>query len=254
MATSTGCKPSPPTQNVVVDYEKIHATGDQAVYSADTGLIQLTGQPTWRIEDREGSGDVLVFDRTNGVLHANGHARLEMPAQRMGSSYFLSQSASNSATSLPSTNHFVEILCANYELRTNLAVFRDQVKVTDRLGDELRGEMTCGLMTLTFTGTNELQKMVAEHQVVIAQTNQQFTAEKAEYTGADGLLSLDGNPAWRAGTREGQGRFDAGETGAGGNAGAGKRLHALARRRNWAGPLSPPLGTPGRGKSQARNQ
>jgi lipopolysaccharide export system protein LptA len=103
------------------------------------------------------------------------------------------------------TNHFVEILCANYELRTNLTVFRDQVKVTDRLGDEVRGEMSCGLMTLTFTGTNELQKMVAEHRVVITQTNGQFTAETAEYTGADGLLSLDGNPVWRAGTREGKG-------------------------------------------------
>jgi lipopolysaccharide export system protein LptA len=128
-----------------------------------------------------------------------------MPAQSMGPSYFLSQSSSNSASSLPPTNHFVEILCANYELRTNLAVFRDQVKVTDRLGDELRGEMSCGLMTLTFTGTNELQKMVAEHQVVIAQEDKQFTAETAEYTGADGLLNLDGHPAWRAGTREGKG-------------------------------------------------
>jgi lipopolysaccharide export system protein LptA len=192
-------------QNVIADYEKIHATGDRALYSADTGLVQLTGQPTWRVEDRSGSGDVLVLDRTNQVLQANGHGRLEMPAQSMGPSYFLSQASSNSATPLMPTNHFVEILCANYVLRTNLAVFRDQVKVTDRLGDELRGEMSCGLMTLTFTGTNELQKMVAEHQVVITQTNGQFTAETAEYTGADGLLSLDGNPAWRAGTREGKG-------------------------------------------------
>ncbi len=192
-------------QNVIVDYEKIHATADRATYAADTDLIRLTGQATWRIEDREGSGDELVFDRTNRVLQANGHARLKMPAQSMGASYFLSQSLSNSAASLPPTNQFVEILCANYVLRTNLAVFRDQVKVNDRLGDELRGEMTCGLMTLTFTGTNELQKMVAEHQVVIAQSNQQFTAETAEYTAADGLLNLAGNPAWRSGTREGKG-------------------------------------------------
>lgn len=192
-------------QNVIADYEKIHATGDRASYSADTELLRLTGQPTWRIGDRDGSGDELVFDHTNQVLHANGHARLTMPAQSMGPSYFLSQSNSNSATLLAPTNHFVEILCANYQVRTNLAVFRDQVKVTDRLSDEVRGEMSCGLMTLTFTGTNELQKMVAEHQVVITQTNGQFTAETAEYTGADGLLSLDGNPAWRAGTREGKG-------------------------------------------------
>src|ERR1019366_10183939 len=47
--------------------------------------------------------------------------------------------------------------------------------------------------------------MLAEHQVFIAPTNGQFTAETAEYAGADGLLSRDGNPAWRAGTREGKG-------------------------------------------------
>lgn len=192
-------------QNVIVDYEKIHATGDRVSYSADTGLVHLTGRPTLRVEDREGSGDELVFDRTNRVLQAIGHARLRMPARGMGASYFLSQSSSNSATSLPPTNQFVEILCANYELRTNLAVFRDEVKVSDRLGDELRGEMSCGLMTLTFTGTNELQKMVAEHQVVIAQDDKRFTAETAEYTGATGFLDLIGNPAWRAGTREGTG-------------------------------------------------
>ena len=36
-------------------------------------------------------------------------------------------------------------------------------------------------------------------------TNGQFTAETAEYTAADGLMNLAGNPAWRAGTREGKG-------------------------------------------------
>jgi len=190
---------------VIADYEKIHATGDRAFYTTETDVIRLNGQPTWRIEDREGSGDELVFERTNQVLHANGKARLKMLAQGLGSTYFLSQPSSNTVTPPALTNHFVEVLCANYQLRTNLAVFRDQVRVHDLLGDELRGQMSCGVMTLTFTGTNQLQKMVAEHQVIISQTNGQFTAETAEYTGADGLLTLDGNPTWRSGTREGKG-------------------------------------------------
>ena len=194
-------------QNVIVDYEKIHATGEQAFYSADTGLIQLAGppEPTWRIEDREGSGDKLVYDRTNGIFRASGHARLKMHDQSMGVSGFLSRHESASVTALPPTNQFVEILCDDYEIRTNLAVFRNQVRVSDRLGDELRGEMSCSLMTLTFSGTNELQKMVAERQVVIAQADRQFTADTAEYTGTNGLLELTGNPAWRAGPRTGKG-------------------------------------------------
>jgi len=192
-------------QDVIVDYEKIHATGDRMTYSADTGLIHSSGQPTFRIEDREGSGDELVFDQTNRIFKASGHARLKIPSQSIGASSFFSRSGSNSPTALPPTNQFSEILCSNYELRTNLAVFRDEVKVSDRLGAALRGEMTCGLLTVTFTGTNEFQKMLAEHQVVIAQSNNQFTADSAEYTGTNGLLDLIGNPAWRAGTREGKG-------------------------------------------------
>ncbi len=194
-------------ENVIVDYEKIHATGQRALYSADTDLIQLTGPPvpTWRVEDREGSGDELVFDRTNRIFRANGHARLEMPARSMGGSAFLAAPAAASAPAPALTNESVEILCDRYELRTNIAVFRDQVHVNDRVGDQLRGEMRCGLMTLTFTGTNELQKMVAERHVLIAQADRQFTADTAEYTGASGLLDLIGSPTWRDGTREGKG-------------------------------------------------
>jgi lipopolysaccharide export system protein LptA len=65
--------------------------------------------------------------------------------------------------------------------------------------------MSCGLMTLTLAGTNELQKMVAEHRVVIGQGDKQFTAEKAEYTGTNSLLELTESPTWRAGAREGKG-------------------------------------------------
>ncbi|MCX6922101.1 MAG: hypothetical protein NT154_02605 [Verrucomicrobia bacterium] len=192
-------------QNVIIDYEKIHATAGQAYYTADKGLVQLTNEPAWRMEQRDGNGDELVFDQTNKVFRANGHARLKMPAQSMGASGFLSQPGRNATNTVAATNHFVEVLCDNYELRTNLAVFRQDVKVTDRLGDRLKGEMSCGVMTLTISGTNELQKMVAEHKVVIGQEDKQFTGEHAEYTGTNGMLDLTGNPGWRAGLREGSG-------------------------------------------------
>ena len=84
-------------QNVVVDYvtsahERIQATGERAFYSADTDLVQMTGQPTWRVGQRDGSGDELIFDRTNNIFRANGHASLKMPAQGLGSSGLLSRS------------------------------------------------------------------------------------------------------------------------------------------------------------------
>lgn len=192
-------------ERVVVDYEKVHATGEWAFYSADTDLIQLKGQPTWRIEQQEGSASELVFDRTNRVFRANGQARLQMPAAGMGAVSFLSRPGSASADSLPPTNQFVEVRCDSYELRTNVAVFRDQVRVSDRLGDQQQGQMTCGLMTLTFAGTNELERLVAQQDVVISQADRRFTADKADYTASDSLLELTGNPAWQAGPREGKG-------------------------------------------------
>ena len=194
-------------QNVIIDYEKIHATGERAAYTADTGLIRLTGppMPTWRIEEKDGGADELVFDRTNRVFNATGHARLKMPAQNMGASGLLAQPEAASAASFPPTNQFVDIECDNYVLRTNLAVFRDQVHVSERLGDQLQGEMRCHLMTLTFTDTNEFQKMVAEQQVVITREDKRFDADRAEYNGTNNLMDLTGNPAWRAGPRNGKG-------------------------------------------------
>jgi lipopolysaccharide export system protein LptA len=194
-------------QNVIIDYETIHATGERAFYSADTGLVQLTGppMPTWRMEEKEGSGDELVFDRTNRVFNVKGHARLKMPTQNMGASGFLARPEVTPAASTPPTNQFVDVQCDNYVLRTNLAVFHDQVHVSERLGDQLQGEMNCRLMTLTFTGTNEFQKMVAEQQVVITREDKRFDAERAEYNGTNNLLDLTDNPAWRAGPRNGKG-------------------------------------------------
>jgi len=190
---------------VVVDYEKIRATGEQAFYSADTGLVQLTGQPTWRMEAREGSGDELEFDRTNRVFRAIGHARLRMPAAGMGAAGLLSAPGSMTASAPPPTNQVIEIRCDNYELRTNVAVFREQVRVTQRVGDEVQGQMTCGLLTLTMAGTNELDRMVAEQDAVIAQADRRFTARKAEYTATNHMLDLIGDPAWRDGARDGKG-------------------------------------------------
>jgi lipopolysaccharide export system protein LptA len=198
------------TQNVKVDYvtaehEQIQATGERAVYSADKDVVEMSGKPTWRAGQRDGNGDELVFDRTNNIFRAIGHSRLRMPAQNMGSSGLFAHTNSAAVKAGTLTNQFVEVTCDNYELRTNLAFFRKQVRVCDRLGDELRGQMTCGQLALTFAGTNELQKMVAEQQVLIEQEDRKFTADKADYTGTNTVLELTGDPRWQAGPREGKG-------------------------------------------------
>jgi lipopolysaccharide export system protein LptA len=192
-------------EQVVVDYDQVHAAGDWAYYSEDTGLVQLKGQPSWRMGEREGSGDDIIFDRTNRVLRATGHARLQMPAAGMGGATLFATPDGARTNSTALTNDLVEVLCDNYVLQTNLAVFRKDVRVVERRGEDVQGQMTCGLMTLTFLGTNQLDKLIAEPDVVISQADRQFTAARAELHGTNALLDLTGNPVWRAGLREGKG-------------------------------------------------
>jgi len=191
--------------NVVMEYEKIQATGERAVYATDTELARITGHPTWRAEQGEGRGDELIIDRTEKTFLANGQAYFKMPARSTGPSTFLARPNPGGTNRPPATNEFVEILSDNYEFRTNVAYFREEVRVTDRAGDELKGKMSCHNMTLFYSGTNELQQMVAEDKVIIEQGDQGLSAGKAVYDGTNGILELTENPSWRAGVREGKG-------------------------------------------------
>jgi lipopolysaccharide export system protein LptA len=224
--------------NIILHYEKIHATGQRATYTVDTEQVLLTGQPTWRVEPQEGRGDELLLDRTNGVFRATGQAWLKMPARGPSTFAFLPLAASPLPTSPPTTNQFLEIQSEAYEFRTNSAVFHNQVRVIEWRGDQAQGKLSCdqltlafvgtnelqqmvaenqvvveqaanrlncGRLTLTFAGTNELQRMVAQQAVVIEQATNRFTAGEAVYAATNGLLELTENPTWRSGTREGKG-------------------------------------------------
>ncbi|HWH72188.1 MAG TPA: LptA/OstA family protein, partial [Candidatus Sulfotelmatobacter sp.] len=191
--------------NVVITYSGVQATGERAVYAPDTGLLRLTGHPTWRAEQREGRGNELVIDRTNRIFRALGQAWLKMPGKSLGEAGFLPEQTSKASRSVPATNHFVEIFSDDYEFRTNTAVFRERVRASERLGTAVKNKISCKLLTVNFTGTNQLQELVAEQQVVIEQEDKRFTAKKAVYAGTNGILNLTGNPTWRAGQREGKG-------------------------------------------------
>jgi lipopolysaccharide export system protein LptA len=202
-------------QNVILDYEELQARqdvqvkGDRANYATDTGLARITGHPTWRTEQRDGGGEELIVDRTNRLLRALGEAYLNLAGQGLGGVDFLPRRSSAPAGALSATNRSVEIRCDNYDLRselgTNTAIFRRDVRVTERTGDQLRAKLNCGLMRATFAGTNELQRMVAEENVIIEQGDEQFTGGGAIYNGAESVLELTDQPAWRAGLREGKG-------------------------------------------------
>jgi len=192
-------------ENVVVRSGDLRAQGQQVTYVPDTGLIRVTGQPAWQAAQREGRGDELEIDRTNQIFRATGHAWLKLSGLSSGSSGFLPNAAPAASRSGPATNQTVEIESESYEIRTNLAAFRNLVRVTQRVGDQQQGQLTCSRLTATFLGTNQMDRLVAEEAVVFQQDLKRFTADRAVYTGTNGILELTGNPVWQDGPRQGKG-------------------------------------------------
>jgi len=196
--------------NVVIDYTNataLHATGQRAVYSASTGLMHLTGKPVWRADQRQGRGDELIIDRTNRIFQALGNAWLKMPGQNADAFSFLSSSNQLAAGTSGPTNRSIEVWSQSYEFRTNWALFKDHVQLKEFIGDQPRGNLSCDRMTAAFAGSNQLQTLVAETNVVFVGETNRMTGGRAVYTATNGWMDLTDHPAWKSGEREGKGRL-----------------------------------------------
>ncbi len=194
--------------NVALDYtnaNRLHATGERAVYTSGTGLITVTGQPAWESEQREGTAEEIIIDRTNRIFLANGNAVLRVPGQGVAAFGFLSSSNAANRNSGGTSNHLVEIRSERYRFETNRAVFRNQVRVTDRVAGQARGTMDCSLLTATFAGSNQLDSFVAQTNVVIAHDDARLHGALAVYTASNSILEVTGDPGWEAGLRQGRG-------------------------------------------------
>jgi lipopolysaccharide export system protein LptA len=205
--------------NVVVDYHGLHATGAQLTYATDTGLIRITNKARWKEGGKDkpyGSGDELVIDRTNQVFYVNGHAFIHLPSQTMDESGFLSYSNAPVAKSTNSLNRSIEIMSGNYEIHTNWANFRDGVRLDELVGTitnrgkmTSRGHMTSRTMLVTFIGTNQLDTLTADKNVVIEEgtdpDKKRFTGGHAVYTHTNTTLEITQQPRWQAGLKHGKG-------------------------------------------------
>ena len=196
-------------QHVILDYtneeHRVHATGGQALYSLATGLLEVTQHPVWQTDLRQGGGDKVLLDRTNEIFQALGRAWLRMQVPAKGGAGFLPQVDLLATNSSAPVNQVVEIHSDDYEFRTNSAVFSRHVHLVQHAGTRPEGTLDCERLSVAFTGSNQVQRMVAERGVVLAQEDKAFTGSRAVYTPTNGWLELTGHPAWRAGLRRGKG-------------------------------------------------
>ncbi len=188
-------------RDVVVNYSGARAVGQKGVYSVSTGIIRLTGEPSWRADLREGRGNELIVDRSNQVFQARGEGWLRFPSQ--GGGGLFNSPAPKKGRAAPAS--FIEIRSDDYEIRTNLARFNGHVRAEEIPAREHTNSLTCGNLAVFFAHTNELQRILAENDVLIRQDDNYFKAGHAYYTATNGLLNLTDKPSWAAGVREGRG-------------------------------------------------
>jgi lipopolysaccharide export system protein LptA len=186
-------------ENVSLVSGELRASGQHVDYALNTGLIKVQGEPRWQAMQREGQGDELLIDRSNRVFRAIGHSRLQITGQNTNAPGFLP------GISLSASNQILEVLSETYEIRTNSAEFTSHVRVTEKLGEQPRSKMACNHLLATFSGTNQMEHLLAEENVIIEEASKRFTADRAFFTATNQLLSLTGNPAWQDGTRSGRG-------------------------------------------------
>lgn len=189
--------------DVILDREDAHATGEQAVYSVADDVVTLTGHPAWRLDKREGRGDEIVIDRTNNIFRATGHAYLKLPREATGSVGLFGGMTQTNA--LAATNQIIEISSDQYQLHTNTAVFRGNVRAAELADTQTQGTLNCGTMTVFMAGTNQVQSVIAQNSVVVEQSDSRFTGNRAVFTATNSTAEFTGSPRWRIGTREGTG-------------------------------------------------
>ncbi|MDB6112307.1 MAG: hypothetical protein JWR69_4057, partial [Pedosphaera sp.] len=137
------------------------ATGDRALYTEATGLMELTGNALWQADQRMAKGGLLTFDRNNRAFSARTNAFLKLPATTLGRAIPSAASTSSGAK----TNQFIEVLADRYDYRGDLLTFHDQVHVAFVEAESVLGMLDCGTLTITFRNTNQLQGILAETDV-----------------------------------------------------------------------------------------
>jgi lipopolysaccharide export system protein LptA len=204
-------------KDVQVDYDSVQCSGQELVYTPGTGLLHVTGQPTWSAQGRKGGADDLLVERQAETLKATGQAWLRLPAQGFGEAGFVpGKRDTGPADTKPSdtevTNQFVDIHSAEYELQTNMAVFTHSVSVEQTKDGKMQSAMTCERLEAQFSNagitnkTSALEELFAFGDVVIRQgAEQELRAGRALYSAATKMLLLTDNPSWKDGPRNGGG-------------------------------------------------
>jgi lipopolysaccharide export system protein LptA len=141
---------------IILDRDrKSRATGGQAYYDRNTGLLELTENPLWQVDQKIAKGGILVFNAIEKSFTARTNASLRIPATALGRSTMLSSSKPGAAT-----NQFIEVLSSYYESGDGVLAFHGHVQSALADNEAVIATLDSETLKVAYT-TNQLQSIVA---------------------------------------------------------------------------------------------
>lgn len=188
-------------ENVIIESGEVRASGEKAIYQLAKDVVELTGNPTWRIDKPsvEGRAEEIAIERKGRDFHASRSVRMTMPQGSLGQGGFLNLQKLAPTNAVSAGAQPVVVLADDFRFRRdavrtnfNFAILHGNVLVNDE-----QGKLRCETLTISSAAAGGLtESAVAEGQVVVEQGGDRVTAERAVYSAAGGVVELTGKPAW----------------------------------------------------------
>lgn len=133
------------TNVVILDpANQSRATAGLAEYSQTNGLLELTGQPQWKVGEMLARGDKLILDNNSREFRALENGYLRMP---------------------DASGTVLEVSSDNYILQTNVLRFRGNVEAASTSGTNLLSSLKAEVLNLTIAPGNRIEKLAASQNV-----------------------------------------------------------------------------------------
>ena len=193
-------------EDVAIDSAELHATGQRAIYRQASDLVELSGNPSWRLGQYQGRAEELTVDRSSREFHAARAVEITLPPGSVGRSGFFLPENPVPTNRSPAKAEPAHVRADDFQFRPepgntnfNLALLRGAVTVRSGTGNLACEQMTIRSLALS----NRTESIIAERSVVMEQGDRRVTGEQAVYSAAADTVEISGGPAWKMGQRDG---------------------------------------------------
>lgn len=170
-------------RDVVITAEQAEVKGTRAVFEKDE--IAITGPPSWVVEKRTGSSDLLVLNTRTREIRALTNVTMRIPSAALPTSILSPTNAE------PRTNSMTELFVKAdvFTHRTNAAVFAGKVRVLEE-----RGQIDADQIDLRFGEANRVERITATGDVILTHETTQAIGQTADYDLLTQTIRLTGSP------------------------------------------------------------